>query len=111
MMNMKNMTNSRKRNLATFSLIIFIAVSGPWCIFLFQSDYTLKIIKCESGWGYSISNDQGILIYQDNMPAYEGIQAFPSKEAAKKTGKLVMKKLHKGKLPIISRNELDYILK
>ena len=111
MLNTMNTIKSRNRNLILYSLIVFIAVVIASCVFLYKPDYQLRIIKCELGWGYFISNNRDIIIYQDYIPVYEGIKAFPTKRAAKKTGKLVMKKLQEGKQPVITRNELDNILK
>ena len=110
---MKNMISSKSRThtLTLYIFFISIVVIVPCFLLLFQPDYKLKIIKLESGWGYTISNDQGIFIYQENIPVYQGVRSFPSKSTAKKTGKLVLKKLRERKLPVVTKNDLDQILK
>jgi len=68
--------------------------------------YDLNVVKHEQGWGYEIRKNHKPFIYQQYIPAIEGNKAFADKRSAKKTGRLVLSKLHHNQLPTISKEEL-----
>jgi len=69
-------------------------------------DYKLEVIKLESGWGYNILKNKKPFIHQECIPAIEGNHPFPDEKSARKTGKLVLKKLLSNESPRISKEEL-----
>lgn len=77
-----------------------------------QSDDLLKVdvvpfeLRNKAGWGYEIKVDHKTFIRQESIPAIPGDHPFGSKEDAKKTGELVVRKLIKGSLPSLSAAEV-----
>lgn len=67
----------------------------------------LNVYKIENGWGYEILVDSKVFIYQESIPGLPSNVKFISKSDAKKCGELVLEKLTDGKIPYISKSELD----
>ena len=61
------------------------------------------------GWGYDILKKKKVHIHQPFMPAVEGEVPFPDRKSAKKTGRLVIKKIRKHKSPAITKEEIRSI--
>ncbi len=73
-----------------------------------EGRFTVQTFKTDGGgWGYFISNGKKRIIKQELIPAVPGKIPFQSEEDALKTGRFVIKKLSKNKLPTINRQELD----
>jgi hypothetical protein len=68
---------------------------------------TKKAFAINNGWGYEILTNDSVYIHQANIPAVEGNRNFVTKEQALLTAQLVIEKLKKNQLPIISIEELD----
>ena len=64
-------------------------------------------IQTTSGWGYNIIADHKIYIHQEFIPAIQGNKAFATRADALKTAGLVISKIGKGKLPYITKKEID----
>jgi Domain of unknown function (DUF4907) len=64
-------------------------------------------IQTSTGWGYDILVNHKIYIHQEFIPAIEGKESFVSKDDALKASEVAIKKLIKGKPPIINKQELD----
>lgn len=75
-----------------------------------QPVFSYKIFKTANGWGYDILVNDTLQIHQELMPVIDDRKSFPKEEQAKQAAMLVIKKLHAGKNPAISRAELDQIL-
>ncbi|MDP4221742.1 MAG: DUF4907 domain-containing protein [Bacteroidota bacterium] len=73
--------------------------------------YKVKIIESGQGWGYDILVKNKPYIHQPYIPVIEGETPFPDKKSAMGTGRLVVKKLKSHKIPYITKEELDSILK
>ena len=73
--------------------------------------YSVSTFKSEQGWGYDILIKEKIYIHQPFMPAVEGEVPFKSEKAAEKTAKLMIKKLKHHKVPSVSREELQKIIR
>jgi Domain of unknown function (DUF4907) len=73
--------------------------------------YKVKIFESGHGWGYDILVKNKPYIHQTYIPALEGETPFPDKRSAMQTGKLVIKKLRAHKIPYITKEEIDSILK
>jgi hypothetical protein len=66
-----------------------------------------RVIHVEKGWGYELYNEKKIIIHQEIIPVIEGNNPFLSRSDARKTGKLALLKLNKGKIPLITKRDLD----
>jgi hypothetical protein len=78
-------------------------------IFIFcQKEESLKVepIKVNSGWGYSIKNNNKIIIKQTVIPVISECKSFQTEKEAMAVGQLVIKKLNANKSPTITKNEL-----
>jgi hypothetical protein len=78
-------------------------------IFIFcQKKETLKVqsIKINDGWGYSISNNEKIIIKQTVIPVISEYKSFKTEKEALAVGQLVMKKLETNLPPTITKNDL-----
>lgn len=64
-------------------------------------------VRVKGGWGYKILENGNLYIYQDQIPAIAGTHVFPSRASAQKVGDLVVRKLSQGKLPTITRRDLE----
>lgn len=62
--------------------------------------------RTKSGWGYSISYKNKIIIKQSIIPVVSDNKSFASEEDALKTAHLVVDKLKHNLSPTISKNEL-----
>lgn len=72
--------------------------------------YEVDLFKSSQGWGYDILKNNKIYIHQPYMPAVEGQVPFSNKHAARKTGKLVVKKIRNHKSPAITKEEIKAII-
>lgn len=73
-----------------------------------KGNIEIQLFKNDYGWGYDIIINNEIYIHQQNIPCVSGINGFKSKEKARKTAELVVKKI-KNKIipPTINVKELD----
>lgn len=69
----------------------------------------LKIVKLsdKEEWGYDIYVDHKRFIKQDRIPAINGIHTFVSEEEAGKVAKVVIEKIKKGKVPVVTEGEIQ----
>jgi len=67
----------------------------------------IAAIQVGNGWGYNILVDNKVYIHQYCIPAVGGNKVFSSKEDALKTARVVVEKMMKGKIPSITRHDLD----
>ncbi len=73
--------------------------------------YKIDIFKSGQGWGYDIFNKDKLYIHQPFIPAIEGQVPFRDRQSARKTGKLVVRKLKNHKIPSVTKEELESILR
>lgn len=71
------------------------------------TESTIQVFRSNSGWGYTITAKDGFIIQQPYIPAILGQKSFDSQDQARKTAKMVLEKLNKGKNPSLSLSELD----
>ena len=69
--------------------------------------YSLQVIKLPNGWGYDILKYNKPYIHQTIIPAVEGVMPFPDENSARRTGMLVLEKIHENKSPRITEKEID----
>ncbi|MCI9843165.1 DUF4907 domain-containing protein [Flavobacterium pectinovorum] len=65
-----------------------------------------KSIKTASGWGYTISYKDKILIRQSIIPVISNTKSFKSEDDALKVAALVVKKLNQNTSPSVTKNDL-----
>jgi len=101
------MTDKKKTIIfALFLVIIVVAItlSGRGHF------YVVSLFKSGDGWGYDISKKDKIYIHQPYMPAVEGQVAFQDKRSARKTGRLVIRKIKNHKSPAVTKEELRSVI-
>ena len=91
-----------------FSFIVFVAIA-LCCIYFTKrknDGFSLEVISTEIGYGYTISHQQQVYIYQPFIPAISGKQPFLSKEEAESVGKLIIERLKSGESHTVTPNDL-----
>lgn len=81
------------------------------CLFLFIScnrTESLKVqsLKTNSGWGYTISKDDKIIIKQTAIPVISDNKSFKTEEEALSVGNLVLQKLKDDLSPTVTKKDL-----
>lgn len=71
-----------------------------------DNNLQLECFETGDGWGYEIKHKEKQIIYQPIIPAISQRSAFPTKQAAETTGKLVLNKMIHGEMPTLSIVEL-----
>lgn len=66
----------------------------------------MESFKTKTGWGYSITSNDRVLIKQSIIPVINDTKSFKTKEDALKVGNLVVDKLHKDLSPTVTKNDL-----
>ncbi len=63
------------------------------------SDFSVKSIQLENGWGYQIFKGKKLFINQKNIPAVQGNKSFTSERDALTAGEFVVNKLLQNQFP------------
>lgn len=109
---MKHITLMIKRKL----LLIIAALSVLCCIIIVRHNYrpahrlSYAVFRAKSGWGYNILVDTSLFIHQDIVPTLTTEKGFDTQKQAILTAQLVVDKIKSGKLPTVSKSELQTIL-
>jgi hypothetical protein len=99
-----------KRKYLYFALLLVIILSAV--IYAGRGHfYKVNLYKSGNGWGYDITKNNKSYIHQPYMPVVEGQVPFSSKQSAKKTARLAVKKIRNHKSPAITREELKAIIR
>ena len=87
-------------------LIIFLI--GLLIIVFYQKEQNLKVqsIRVADGWGYSIANNDKIIIKQTIIPVISNSKSFKTEKDALAVGQLVLQKLSSDNSPTITKNDL-----
>lgn len=107
MPSLKKMIN-RKRFLlfALFLIIILMAITltgrGHF--------YDVLVFKSGDGWGYDITKKNKTFIHQPFIPAIEGEIPFSDKRSARKTGRMVIRKIRNHQSPAVTLEEIKSII-
>ena len=72
--------------------------------------YEVYPFKSGDGWGYDILKKGEVYIHQPYMPAVEGQVPFRDKISARKTGRLVVKKIRNHESPAVTKEELESVI-
>ena len=62
--------------------------------------------RVENGWGYKIEVRGQVVVNQPFIPLLPGMYPFPDKRVALKTGKLVLSRLKKDQIPVLTIDDL-----
>jgi hypothetical protein len=93
-------------------IFVFLMLVTVWIVINSRNHlYSVNVIRSHQGWGYNIQKGRRIIIHQPFMPAINGQIAFRTKNSAKKTGIMVVKKLRGNQSPVINKDELNSICK
>ena len=102
------MTDKTKKALLIFALFAVIiaaaAIAGKGHF------YDLSLFRSGDGWGYNIAVKGNVLIHQPFMPAVEGEIPFPDKMSARKTARLVIRKMKNREIPSVTREDIRRIV-
>lgn len=71
-----------------------------------EPELTVKVFEAENGWGYSIFEQEKLIIRQQYIPAINNQTSFKTKKDALTIGTIVIEKLKRHKAPSISSEEL-----
>ena len=102
-------------NVKTKYLVLLLLILSAIfvCFIIFNTDvrtknsvYVILIYPTETGFGYSISHDNKLIIKQDIIPVIQSSHPFCDFNDAQKVAGLVKKKLMDKKAPNVSLKEL-----
>ena len=103
------MTENKKKALIIFALFaVIIAVS--FAVARRGQFYEVSLFRSGDGWGYDILRKEKVYIHQPFMPAIEGEKPFPDKVTARKTARLVTRKMKNQKMPSVTPEEIRKIV-
>ncbi len=71
-----------------------------------KSPFKIKSFKTTTGWGYSITSKDRVVIKQSIIPVINDTKSFMTEEDALKVGNLVIDKLNKDLSPTVTKNDL-----
>lgn len=87
------------------SLFLFVSMICLSCNN--NRSFALDTIKVENGWGYTIKQDNKIIIKQSVIPVITNNHSFKSENDAKKVGNLVMHRLQQNSSPTVTQDDLN----
>lgn len=85
-------------------LILFLILQIVSCTK--KDNFKTESFKTNSGWGYSISYKEKIIIKQSIIPVINDSKSFSTEQDALKTANLVVEKLKQNLSPTVTKNEL-----
>ena len=85
-------------------LLLFLILQLTGCTK--KETLTIESFKTTSGWGYSIADQNKIIIKQSIIPVINYTKSFSTKEDALKVANLVVEKLKKNISPAVTKNDL-----
>jgi hypothetical protein len=98
-----------KRILLIFALFLVIVLFTV--IFTKRGHfYEVELFKSEQGWGYDIVKNNKTYIHQPYVPVVEGQVPFRTRQSARKTGRLVIRKIRNHESPALTRDEINAII-
>jgi uncharacterized lipoprotein YehR (DUF1307 family) len=71
-----------------------------------KEKFQIENIKTATGWGYTITYKNRILIKQTIIPVVDHNKSFATKEDAQKVAALVVSKLNDNRSPSVTKNDL-----
>ncbi|MFT3739464.1 MAG: DUF4907 domain-containing protein [Breznakibacter sp.] len=97
-----------------FYVVALVIAIGALAVYYFQKhessqEYAVTAVKLSNGYGYQISINGKVYIYQEYIPSIEGKHSFRDSQSALKAGELVLGKIMKGEVPMMTKDELKQI--
>ncbi|KAF2509970.1 DUF4907 domain-containing protein [Flavobacterium zhairuonense] len=89
-----------QKNLLFILLVLQFTACGK------TETFKIDSFQTKTGWGYTISAKNKILIKQSIIPVISTVKSFSSEEDALKTAHLVVSKLDQNMSPTITKNDL-----
>lgn len=87
-------------------LLLFAAALLFVVFFRGRDNLRLSTFRSEFGWGYTISRNERVIVYQPYIPAIEGTKPFLTRSDARRTARIVASRIRKGVPPAIRENDL-----
>lgn len=103
------MTDKKKKALLIFALFAVI-VAASALLARRGHFFEVDLYKSGNGWGYDITGKGKVRIHQPFMPAIEGEKPFPDKASARKTARMVIRKMKNREMPSVTPEEIRKIL-
>lgn len=88
-------------------LLVSIAIFVQRFFYPQKKHTSYQVFAVGKGWGYRILLDTAVFIQQEQIPAVKGFTFFQTKQDAANTAKLVLQKMKKHELPMVTVTELD----
>ncbi|MET0943856.1 MAG: DUF4907 domain-containing protein [Flavobacterium sp.] len=92
--------SSIQKNLLFFIFVLLLIACTR------KESFTIETFKTKTGWGYSITSNDRVLIKQSIIPVINDTKSFKTKEDALKVGTLVVDNLNKDLSPTVTKNDL-----
>jgi len=89
-----------------FKALLFLAVILVVSCTTKQPMYTVKTFETEQGWGYSIFENEKLVIRQAYVPSIQKQESFKNERDALKIGAFVIEKLKQHKTPSLTIAEV-----
>ncbi|MHC0442145.1 DUF4907 domain-containing protein [Flavobacterium sp. 3-210] len=86
--------------------LLFILFALQFTACTKKETFKIDSFQTKTGWGYTISNKDKILIKQSIIPVINNTKSFSTKEEALKTAELVVSKLDQNMSPTLTKNDL-----
>ncbi|MFD2918162.1 DUF4907 domain-containing protein [Terrimonas rubra] len=109
------MNANKKKNLLVLTVSFIVAVI-VWCMVqlyykpVMPVAWNRKVYQVANGWGYDIYKKGELYIQQTFIPVKTGREPFASEKQAARAADMVVEKLKKGQLPVLSKDEITLIL-
>ncbi len=71
------------------------------------SSFSMEVIEVSGGYGYQISHNNHITIFQPFIPSVSGKKPFTEKRDAEQIGQLVMKRMKNGESYTVTLADLE----
>lgn len=71
------------------------------------SSFSMEVIEVNGGYGYQISHNNHITIFQPFIPSISGKKPFMEKRDAEQVGQLVMKRMKSGENYTVTLDDLE----
>ena len=71
------------------------------------SSFSMEVIEVNGGYGYQISHNNHITIFQPFIPSVSGKKPFMEKRDAEQVGQLVMKRMKSGESYTVTLDDLE----
>lgn len=105
---------TKRYNIIVILIAVFIS-AAIWITALNRQDdkkkkmLSAKVFEGLNGWGYDILVNDTVFIHQESVPVTETNKGFSQKQQAEKAAGIILQKLQQGKLPTLTKFDIDQI--